>query len=233
MTVISLYVSAARPGYVDHALTASGVDAVVLDLEDSVADRDKDAARDVAAELMRSCGGLPDRLVVRVNAPGTAVLDADLAELVPLGLNRLRLPRVCTREELQAVLEHVEALEASVADRIRVELMIETVPALRDLEELVTGCPEVCALTFGGEDFLRDSLSRDLPCDLWSAKRELVEKAAAVRLPVYDTVYGELHDRDAVWEDAHRAAQLGFAGKSIIHPAQSPVTRDAFGAAQP
>ncbi|MFE9773492.1 HpcH/HpaI aldolase/citrate lyase family protein [Streptomyces sp. NPDC005931] len=232
MTVISLYVSAARPGYVDHALAASGVDAVVLDLEDSVAGRDKDAARDVAAELMRSCGGLPDRLVVRVNAPGSAVLDADLSELVPLGLIRLRLPRVCNRAELEAVLERVEALGCGSAGAVQVELMIETVPALRDLEELVTGRPEIRALTFGGEDFLRDSLSRGVECDLWSAKRELVEKAAAVRLPVYDTVYAELHDRDAVWEDAHRAARLGFAGKSIIHPAQSPVTRDAFGAAR-
>ncbi|MFF3767436.1 HpcH/HpaI aldolase/citrate lyase family protein [Streptomyces sp. NPDC001922] len=227
MTVLSLYVSAGRPGYVDHALTVSGVDAVVLDLEDSVDDRDKDAARDVAAELLRSCGGLPDRTLVRVNAPGSAHLDADLAELVPLGLDRLRLPRVRTRQDLDDVLARIGAL-AGPAGPPRVELMIETVGALRDLEEIVTGRPEVTALTFGGEDYLRDSRAAGAPQDLWEAKRELVRKAAAAGLPAYDTVYGNLHDRDAVWQDAHRAARLGFAGKSIIHPAQSPVTRNAF-----
>ncbi|MGK5640550.1 HpcH/HpaI aldolase/citrate lyase family protein [Streptomyces sp. URMC 126] len=232
MSVISLYVSAGRPGYVEHALTVSGVDAIVLDLEDSVRDADKDAARDLAAELLRFYDGLPPRLLVRINAPGGEHLDADLAALVPLGLNRLRLPQVRTREELDRVLARIAALteESGVAPP-QVELMIETVAALRDLEEIVAGRPEITALTFGGEDYLRDSRAVGAPDDLWEAKRVLVEKATAVGLPAYDTVYSNLHDRDAVWQDAHRAAGLGFAGKSVIHPAQSPVTRDAFAAA--
>ncbi|MBZ4321615.1 HpcH/HpaI aldolase/citrate lyase family protein [Streptomyces huiliensis] len=233
MSAVSLYVSAGRPGYVEHALTVTGVDAIVLDLEDSVQDADKDAARDLAAELLRFYDGLPPRLLVRVNAPGGEHLDADLEALVPLGLNRFRLPQVRTREDLDRALARVEALAEGTGNAPpRVELMIETVAALHGLEEIVADRPEITALTFGGEDYLRDSRAAGASDDLWEAKRALVEKAAAVGLPAYDTVYSNLHDRDAVWQDAHRAARLGFAGKSIIHPAQSPVTRDAFAAAQ-
>ncbi|MBH5333291.1 hypothetical protein IHE55_00120 [Streptomyces pactum] len=233
MSVISLYVSAGRPGYVEHALTVTGVDAIVLDLEDSVKDADKDAARDVAAELLRFHDGLPPRLLVRVNAPGGDHLDADLAALVPLGLHRLRLPQVRDPGELEQVLDRVETLAEGTGNAPpQVELMIETVAALRDLEKIVAGRREITALTFGGEDYLRDSRAAGAEDDLWAAKRALVEKAATVGLPAYDTVYPNLHDRDAVWQDAHRAANLGFAGKSIIHPAQSPVTRDAFAAAR-
>jgi citrate lyase beta subunit len=110
---------------------------------------------------------------------------------------------------------------------VEVELMAENVPAVEHLEDLVAGNPEIRAVTFGGGDYLTDLGSAPTEA-LWQGKRRLVAATVRCGLPVYDTVFSDYSTRQPVYEDALRCAQLGFAGKSVIHPAQIPVTRQAF-----
>lgn len=221
--VISLYVSATKPGYIEHALTVS-VDEVVVDLEDSVPSDEKDSARDVAREFLRAHPGV-ENLIIRVNQPrGTALYD-DLSTLVPLGLRAIRLPGARRFEDVSRFFSWTK--EFVDQSSVRLELMIENREIFSDITRIVETFPQVKALTFGGGDYLADIKSESLE-SLWEAKRQLVAVARECGLPAYDTVFSDYHSRDLVFGDALRAASLGFHGKSVIHPAQIPVTREAF-----
>lgn len=223
---LSLYASASRPAYVEQAMVTD-VDAVVIDLEDSVPQGEKDSARDIAAHLL-AAQERNDRTWVRVNAPGSDALHDDLEVVVPLLTAGIRVPGVRTPDEVNEVMEAVRCL-SNVS--LQVELMIENEQALTGIPELLRGNPEISALTFGGSDYMKDLGTDDFEV-IWQAKERLVIAARQHGLPAYDTVFSDLRDPAATYEDSFQAARVGFSGKSIIHPAQIPVTREAFRAAQ-
>ena len=141
---------------------ASAADAVILDLEDSVAPAAKDAARAAAARLLASGSGRPG-LLVRVNPRDTAWYLHDLAAVVPAGPAAILLPKCTGPADLVALDHHLEALEAASGRPVGaigvLALVTETAASLRNLDYAgVT--PRLRALAFGAEDSRRTSASR-------------------------------------------------------------------------
>jgi citrate lyase subunit beta/citryl-CoA lyase len=221
--LVALYVPGSRPDRFDKA-AATGA-AVILDLEDAVAPQDRPAARDhVAAWLAaRSAARSADRsaderaglgaVQVRVNAPGSPDLDADLAAL-PAGVE-LRVPKVERPEDLDRFAGR--ALHVLVETALGVENLfaIASVPGVRSV---ALGEADLAAeLGLAGEEAFG-----------WVRSR-LVVAARAAGLPApMMAAYPDLRDLAGLAESCARGRRLGLRGRTAVHPAQVAVIRSVF-----
>lgn len=236
-----LFAPADSPRKMQKAL-ASAADAVILDLEDSVAEGGKAAAREALRGLLPSLerGGLeragleragPRRpaVVVRVNPVGTAHHLADLACVVPGAPDAIMLPKCAGGAQLAVLDRQLAALEAAAGlpeGGIRVlPIATETAAAVLALGTLA-GAPRLAGLCFGAEDLAADlgtapRLARGAYSAATVAARGLLLLAAAAcGVPALDTPWPDPRDAEGLRREAEAAAADGFAGKLCIHPDQ-------------
>ena len=203
-------------------LAALTADAVVLDLEDGVAPADKASAR----EAVRAAGpreGWPPWMV-RVNAPATPWHEADLALAETLGAPRVVLPKAEEPESLVAVARRCEAWGAGVG------LMVETARGVGRLRELAGAHPAIDLLIYGSAD-LRLSMAARPGTDRAWEQHALGEILLAARMHgcvAIDSVYFRFRDDEGLRREAALARELGFDGKSCIHPDQIPTIHSVF-----
>jgi citrate lyase subunit beta/citryl-CoA lyase len=237
-----LYAPGSNPRVMEKAL-AAGADAVILDLEDSVAPEDKLAAREqVAAVIAGSGGGAagpgagsggPREIHVRINRGPDGPDPDDLAAVIAPGLTGVRLPKIGSAEEVRAVAGALDELERSagmVPGTVLLYLSIETAAAALAAAELA-GAPRVARLVFGATDFLADIASpgaTDGPASaLARGMLVLASRAAGIGAPV-DCVHTALDDQEGLLRSARSARELGYFGKSVIHPRQIPAVHEVF-----
>lgn len=211
-----------------------GADAVILDLEDSVATSAKaDARRKVAARL-RAPGGGP-ALWVRVNPADGAYFVDDVRDIAGPGLAGVLLPKARSAADVARLDDLLTAAEAGHpgVTPARVVATVETVAGLRAAGEIAAASPRVDALAFGGGDFSLDAgidwpLEPDHPL-LTAARVELAlaSRAAGIGAP-HDGAYPRHGDLDGLRAQAAFARSLGFGTKHAIHPGQVPVIREVF-----
>jgi citrate lyase subunit beta / citryl-CoA lyase len=232
-----LYAPGSDPRVMEKAL-AAGADAVILDLEDSVAPQDKLAAREqVAAVIARVGGGAPGtgpaELQVRVNhGPDGPDLD-DVAAVTAPGLTGIRLPKIGSADEVRSVAAALDTLERAAGmapGTVLLYLSIETAAAALAVAELAAA-PRVARLVFGATDFLADIASpgaTDGPATVMArGMLVLASRAAGIGAPV-DCVHTALDDPQGLQRSARAARELGFFGKSVIHPRQIPAVHEVF-----
>jgi citrate lyase subunit beta/citryl-CoA lyase len=206
----------------------SAADAVILDLEDSVAPAAKEVARGAVTQVLRAASGRPG-VMVRVNPRDTAWNLADLAAVVPARPAAIMLPKCTGPHDLLALDHHLEAFETAAGLTIGgigvLALVTETAASLRALDYRgVT--PRLRALLFGAED-----LSADLgisPRDaggmytapVAAARSALLIAAAQAQVPAIDTPWPDPGDPAGLEAEIAAAVRDGFVGKLCIHPAQ-------------
>jgi citrate lyase subunit beta / citryl-CoA lyase len=212
-----LFCPADRPDRYAKALAAA--DAAILDLEDGVGADGKDAARAalVASDLD------PARVIVRVNATGTAEHAADMAALRGTPYRLIMLPKTETRAQLDGL----------GADW-RVVALCETALGVVNAAE-VAAAPNVIAVMWGAEDLIAsmrgrtsrfpDGRYRDVALH---ARSTVLLAASAHGRPAIDSVYVNISDLDGLAAEAEDAAASGFTLKGCIHPSQVAVVRKAF-----
>jgi citrate lyase subunit beta/citryl-CoA lyase len=215
---------------------SAGADAVILDLEDSVAAEDKPAAREEVAAVIADAGSLrvgPSELHVRINhgPPGPDL--EDVSAITARGLTGIRVPKIGSADEVRAVAAALDALEPAAGmapGTVRLYLSIETATAALAAAELATA-PRVARLVFGATDFLADIASpgtTDGPATaLARGMLVLASRAAGIGAPV-DCVHTALDDEEGLRRGARAARELGFFGKSVIHPRQIAAVNEAF-----
>ena len=199
-------------------------DVVILDLEDAVAPDAKEMARAGVAAAVRAGGYRPREVVVRVNALGTPWGRADLGAVVQARPDAVLLPKV---ESPDVVHEALRALDA--AD-LAVWCMLETPRGILDAPAIAMASPRVGALVMGTSDLTKDLHARHtrdrLP--LVTSLGLCVLAARAAGIAALDGVHLDLDD-DAGFEAACRqAADLGFDGKTLIHPRQIAAANAVF-----
>ena len=217
-----LFVPGSRPDRYPGAV-ASGADLVCVDLEDAVAPQDKDDARRRVMDLMRGPHWVAQRSALRVNAAPSLECADDLAALTEVrGTSGMSpdlvvvVPKVEAAREIDGVKRPLE----EAGWRPTVVAMVETARGLEVAAD-IAGAPGVVALFLGGVD-----LAADLGCALtWDgllyARGRLVHAAAlAGGRALLDVPDLDLDDVDGLEERTRSVAQLGFTGKSAIHPRQ-------------
>lgn len=228
-----LFAPGANPRVMVKAF-AAGADAVVLDLEDSVPAAAKDTARDEVARLITARAQDQTPTHVRVNPEGDAYSVADVDAVVQPGLEALRLPKAETPEAIAAIAELVATLERERGlseGSIRFYPTIESAQGLVNAAAIARSSMRVEALVFGEADFAADlglpEVTAFLPT--LAARSTLVTESRAARIgrPV-DGAFTRLDDLAGLQEHTERVRQLGFGGKSAIHPAQLSVIHAVF-----
>lgn len=221
-----LFVPATKPERFAKALD-SGADCIIIDLEDAVAEGNKEAARGQLAEhLAQMSPGQLARTVVRVNAVGTPWHDADIAllrEWVGQGVI-VMLPKSDGADALRAV-------AGALGSGARIVALIESLAGL-DALDVIALVPQVVRLAFGHLDFQLDLGMRASPeePELAFARNALVVASRRARLPApIDGVTTDTGDAQRLAADACRARAFGFGGKLCIHPAQVRGVNEALG----
>jgi citrate lyase subunit beta / citryl-CoA lyase len=216
---------------VEKALSLAA-DAVILDLEDAVANAEKAATRAVVVEALaspRRCQGY-----VRVNSLGTEWSHGDFVAVVAKGVDGIIVPKIESASDLQTAewllgsLERERGLPQGGIDLIPI---IETASGFSNLKEIARAARRTKRLSFGAGDFTLDlglTWSRD-ETELLPFRSAIVleSRAAGLEAPL-DTVWAALKDTEGFARSVRLVKDLGFQGKLCIHPDQVPVVNDCF-----
>ncbi len=230
------------PGSKDRVMAKaleSGADAVIFDLEDSVAIAAKPEARTLVAaqiDAVAASGNPAPGIFVRTNAPATGMLEADLAAVVRPGLDMIFLPKGETVEEVKACAAMLDKLETAKCMRpgsVEICLMIESALGVYNCYQLITASPRVTATCIGSA---RDGdLQTDLGCawsiegtELLYAKSKVLNDTRAAGAYPLDGVFSDIADEEGLMKDSTLSARLGFLGRTPIHPKQIAPIRKAY-----
>jgi citrate lyase subunit beta/citryl-CoA lyase len=203
-----------------------GSDAIVLDLEDAVADSEKTVARAMVREALPT---YDDRtaVMVRVNAAETGRTKDDIDAVVCPDLDCLVLPKVeraNTLREVDAMIAAAERAAGLDAGSVKLLVLVETAKGLVRVEEICDCAPErVLTIGFGAGDFTTDlgiDMTRDGRELLYARSRVVVAaRASGLRAPI-DGPYLDLQDTEGLYVDTLLSRQLGFAGRVVVYPPQ-------------
>jgi citrate lyase subunit beta / citryl-CoA lyase len=235
-----LFVPADSPGKLDKA-AGCGADALILDLEDSVAPTRKEAARAGAAGFLMQARSVPTRpqLIVRVNGLATGLIDADLDAVAAARPDAIMLPKAeggASVVHADAKLTAREAVYGLPEGSIRiVAIATETASALFLAGTYRGASTRLSALTWGAEDLSADlgaEANRDAQgnfLDPYRLARTLcVAGAAAAEVQALDTVYVDFRNEAGLRRECEEARRDGFTGKMAIHPGQVATINDVF-----
>jgi len=209
-----------------------GSDAIVLDLEDAVADAEKSAARDVVRAALPTYDE-STVVIVRVNGEQTGRTEEDVSAVACSDLDCVMVPKVERPETLPAVDEFLEACEREqglAPGGIRMLALIETAKGLVRCEEIAgVAPPRLHTLVFGLGDFSVD-IGVDITPEgqelLYGRSRVVVAARAAGLPPPLDGPYLDIPNLAGLEDECRRSRGLGFQGRVVIYPAHvEPVQR--------
>jgi citrate lyase subunit beta / citryl-CoA lyase len=220
---------------------ASGTDAVIIDLEDSVALEGKPLARERAAAFVAAAASAPERpqLIVRINSLQSGLADADLDAVVRVAPDAILLPKsegASSVIHLAAKLTAREAVHGVPDGHIRtIAIATETAASLFGLSTYAGASGRLVGMTWGAEDLSADlgaSANRDADgrfLEPYRLARTLcLAGAVAARVAPIDTVYVDFRDETGLRRETEEARRDGFTGKMAIHPAQVAVINEIF-----
>lgn len=235
-----LFVPADGGSKLDKAM-ASGADAVILDLEDSIAPERKVHARMAALEFLRAAQSKTPRprLLVRVNGLDTGMTDADLEAVVPGKPDAILFPKAeggATVTHLDAKLAVREAI-AGLPDGT-IKILAQTVESAAGLFSAGTyrhSSARLIGMTWGPEDLsaeLGAEANREADGTLTEpyrlARSFCLFGAAAAKVPAIETIHVDFRDAEVLRRDTELARRDGFTGRLAIHPAQVAVINEVF-----
>ncbi len=204
-------------------------DAVIFDLEDAVAPEAKVDARSKAVTAATAGGYGSREVVIRVNAAGTPWVDADLKAAATSGCDAVLLPKVECASTIKAALRILDV--AGAPEDLPVWIMTETPRGVLDLDSIIGDQPRLQAIVMGTSDLARDlrvSPLGDRP-GLLQALSHSILAARAHGIDIIDGVHLALDDPEGFRRACEQGRELGFDGKSLIHPRQIEAANDVFG----
>lgn len=211
-----------------------GADAVILDLEDSVAPERKSEARERVAGLLRGAPDPATEWLIRLNGVTSPHFDADLACAVAAAPDGLVLPKVEDPGALLEVDRRLVAAEQNAgrpAGSLKLFAMIESARAVLNAYAIASSTARLQGLILGHVDLLRDLGLSPGPAGqgtVHHARCHLVLAARAARVDAVDAIYLNIQDHDGLRDETLQAARLGFVGKQVIHPGQISVVHTAL-----
>lgn len=224
-----LYLPGNEPKFMVNA-GLHGPDGVILDLEDSVAPSEKDAARALVRNALRVIDFAGAERMVRMNQVPAGL--ADLDWLVPHNVHVILIPKCESADQVKAVHGRIEEIRAKRGVKTPVYLMpiVESALGCVRAYEIATASPSVVALTIGLEDYTADigtQRTNEGRESFW-ARSVVVNAARAAGVQPIDTVYSDVADMAGLLASVLEAKSLGFDGKGCIHPRQIEVIHRGF-----
>lgn len=215
----ALYIPGSKPRALEKAQSLA-VDAIIFDLEDAVAPDEKAAARDGLSEALNRKDYGPRKRIVRINGFDTDWGDADLAMLKKTRFDAVLLPKLETKAQ-------VEKVQDALGQGVEIWAMMETPKGILNALQLA-GLPGMAGFVMGTNDLAKELNSRSRAAMMTSLQLCLLA-ARAEGLICIDGVFNAFKDEDGLRTECVEGRDMGFDGKSLIHPAQVAVTNAVFG----
>jgi citrate lyase subunit beta / citryl-CoA lyase len=204
------------------------VDALILDLEDAVAPEAKDAARENACAAVRSGAYGRRELTIRVNGTGSAWHDADLAAACAAGPQAIVVPKVGSADEVRSLVAAMES--AGAPEHTRLWAMVETPVAVLHAEEIARASDRLGCLVLGTNDLYKELGATFAPgrAAIQVSLQLVVLAARTAGVAVLDGVFNDVRDTEGFLAEARQGRELGFDGKTLIHPGQVGPGNEVF-----
>jgi len=227
-----LYVPGNMPGMLQN-IPVFEADGVMIDLEDAVPLQEKDAARLLTRNFLRSYRQRNKEMFVRINPLDTPYGYEDLREVLPALPDGIRLPKAETSE----LVEKLDTLLTEQEERLHLEIghfkiipSIESAQGVLNCVETARASSRIVALAFGAEDYTA-SMEIDRTKtgeELFSARTQVVWAAKAAGVQAIDTIFSDVNDMEALRAETTLIKRLGFTGKSLVNPRQIEVIHEVF-----
>jgi len=207
------------------------VDGVILDLEDAVAPDAKAKARELIGETLKKGGFGRREVIVRINGLDTAWWRDDLA-VAAAGPDAVLVPKISTPEQLREVAKHLVGVRGEA--NIRIWAMMETPLAVLNARDIAAAALDpatrLAGFVMGTNDLAKDTRARLVPgrAPMLPWLMSCVAAARAYGLDILDGVYNELGNAEGFAAECRQGRDLGFDGKTLIHPQQIAPCNEAF-----
>ncbi|MGB5091827.1 MAG: CoA ester lyase [Parvibaculum sp.] len=217
----------------------SGADALILDMEDSVALSRKDEARKGARCYLHRADRKGPKLIIRINALDSGLWEEDLLAVIPARPDMIMIPKTISGACVARIATRIDAIEAEFdIERGSTRLCCvatETAASLFNLGSYAGSSPRLAALSWGAEDLAAALGARHNKDEAGNytepyklARTLTLLGAVAAGVDPLDTIYGDYRDEAGLEKQARDAARDGFTGKMAIHPAQVAIINRVF-----
>lgn len=227
-----MFVPGNNPGMMQDAYIYSP-DSIMLDLEDSVTMAEKDTARLLVYNALKSIDYGNTEMVVRINPLSTPYGKKDIEAVVKAGVHVIRMPKTETAEEVVEVEDEIEKVERELGclgRTTQIMAAIESTLGVVNAYAIATASKRMMGIALGAEDYCANLKTQRSPegMELLMARQTIVVAARAAGIDALDTVYSNLNDMDTFRKEVELIHQLGFDGKSIINPRQIEIINEVF-----
>lgn len=219
------------PGANERALEkAKGIpaDALILDLEDAVAPNAKAEARDRVCAAASSGEYGAREIAIRANGLDTEWHADDVAAIAAAGPDAIVVPKINSVDDVRAVESALES--AGAPDTTKIWAMVETPVAMLHAEEIAASSDRLAVLVMGTNDLAKELRAQHVPGrqPLLTGLGLCLLAARATGKVILDGVYNDIKDADGFLAECRQGHQMGFDGKTLIHPSQVDPCNDVF-----
>lgn len=232
----ALFVPGNRREWIEKAV-GYGADTLILDLEDSVPDREKAAAREIVKAGVKLLKAKGQACSVRINAFATGLTLDDLESVLCPELESISLPKVETAadlHQLNTLLTHLERRTGIPVGQIETPLGCETAKAMRNVYRIATSCPRVKRVTLAagpGGDAARAigyQWSKEGTETLFLRSKVILDaRAAGIPYPTISS-WWNIKDLEGLERDARWNRSLGYRGQTVMHPSHVPIVNKVY-----
>ncbi|MBR7063810.1 MAG: citrate lyase subunit beta [Treponema sp.] len=208
-------------------------DSIMLDLEDAVAENQKDAARFSLYHALKTIDYHGVERVVRINALDTPYWKEDIRCAVAGGCDSIRIPKTESAKDVQIVEEEIAKAEKEFGrpeGDVLIVAALESVLGVMQALEICRSSERLFGIALSGGDYTKDLQTHitNTGIELMGARQLIIIAARAAGVQCFDTVYTDLDDMRGFKKDVKRIHLMGFDGKSIINPRQISVVHEIF-----
>ena len=219
-----MFMNAQKPGLIKDAYIY-GVDSIMLDLEDAVAENQKDSARFSLYHALKTIDYGDTEVIVRINGLDTPHWQEDIRCAVAGGADGVRIPTCESAQDVKTVEEHVLAAEKEFGveeGRTLIMAALESPKGVLNAYEIASASDRLFGIALSAGDFHRSMHPHYVPggIELNTARNLIVMSARAAGVQCFDTVFTNLDDEEGFENEVRMIHDIGFDGKSLINPRQ-------------
>ena len=227
-----MFMNAQKPGLIKDAYVY-GCDSIMLDLEDAVAENQKDAARFSLYHTLKTIDYGDTEVIVRINGLDTPHWQEDIRVCVAGGADGIRIAKCESAKDVQTVEEAVLAAEREFGvEEGRTLLMaaLESPKGILNAYEICSASERMFGVAISGGDFRKCMQTTPQPdgIDMLAARGQMLLAARAAGIQCFDTVFTDLDDQAGFETEVLQNKAMGFDGKSLINPKQIRFVHQVF-----
>ena len=208
-------------------------DCIVYDLEDSVPEGEKDAARLLIYHLIKYQRPEDKYVIVRVNGIYSREIQEDLEAMVRAQPDALRIPKVEYAREVKAIdgkITEIEKRAGLPLGKIKLWCNIESYTGVLNAREIASASPRMEAMALGAEDFTASMMAKRSKegWEIFYARNAVLMACREAGISAQDAVFSDVRDQEGLKRDLEMTKNLGFDGKTCIHPNQIDLVNACF-----